>query len=69
MDHSSNVSGCDLEVDKSSQLSVDRCRCLELNTSPVGDADFRVLALDGVTASGERKYSPETRSRVVGVYE
>jgi hypothetical protein len=35
----------------------------------VGDAGFRVLELDGVIASGERKYSPETRSRVVGVNE
>jgi hypothetical protein len=35
----------------------------------VSAADFHVLALDGVMASGERKYSPETGFLVVGVKE
>jgi hypothetical protein len=66
---SSNVSARDLEVDESGQLSVGRCRSLEPDKSSVGDADIRVLALEGVMASGERRYSPEMRLLVVGVNE
>ena len=66
---SSDISARSLEVDGIGQLSDGRCRYLEPDKSSVGNVDFHVLALDGVMASGERKYSPETCLLVVGVNE